>query len=149
LQTLAVLFYTCDFDLTRVGRSIKPEIMSTLDDIMNEMGVKPQGQDSSEDDKRTYTMDDLDDLMAEVESQETRRRAPLTKEIKGQTEVRKTTTRKSATGALDDNDLDSVLDIIINSANRKITEKKNEIGWGVINAVCLINFRDNIFFFQI
>ena len=108
-------------------------LMSTLDDIMNEMGVKSQTQDS-----KNYTMDDLDDLMAEVESQETRRRAPLTKQVKEATSARKTTTRKSPNGALEDNDLDAVLDIIINSANKKNTEKKNEIGWGVINAVCIL-----------
>jgi len=71
--------------------------------------------------------------MAEVESQETRRRAPLTTEVREQG-ARKTTTRKSATGALDDHDLDSVLDTIIHAAGRKLAEKKSEIGWGVINA---------------
>lgn len=85
--------------------------------------------------ERTYSIDDLDDLMAEVESQETRRRAPLTTEIKEHGGARKTTTRKSANGALDDHDLDAVLDTIIHAASRKLAEKKQEIGWGVINAV--------------
>jgi hypothetical protein len=73
--------------------------------------------------------------MAEVESQETRRRAPITTEIREHGGARKTATRKGATGALDDRDLDSVLDTIIHAASRKLAEKKSEIGWGVINAV--------------
>lgn len=136
-----------------------------LDDLMAEMGVAPQSQPAtttsssttshshsshqhqvasprttasafaSDGPERTYTVDDLDDLMAEVESQETRRRAPLTTEVR-EHGARKTTTRKSATGALDDHDLDAVLDTIIHAAGRKLAEKRQEIGWGVINAVC-------------
>ncbi|MCL4419196.1 hypothetical protein M1146_03785 [Patescibacteria group bacterium] len=73
--------------------------MISLDDIMNEMGSAPQNNQSnhdssssSEDDGKVLTLDDLDDLMAEVENQETRRRAPMTNEVK-LTGARKTTTR--------------------------------------------------------
>jgi len=120
-----------------------------LDDLMSEMG-SPQGNNasqthsakkdkkdyssSSEDDhSKVYTLDDLDDLMAEVENQETRRRAPMTNEVKLQG-ARKTTTRKSAKGALDDRDLDNVLDTILHATQMNLATKKHEIGWGVINA---------------
>jgi len=111
--------------------------MISLDDIMSEMGSAPQNNhdssSSSEDDGKVLTLDDLDDLMAEVENQETRRRAPMTNEVK-LTGARKTTTRKSANGALDDRDLDSVLDTILSAASKNLATKKHEIGWGVINA---------------
>lgn len=74
--------------------------MISLDDIMSEMGTPtPQNNQSnrdssssSEEDGKVLTLDDLDDLMAEVENQETRRRAPMTNEVK-LTGARKTTTR--------------------------------------------------------
>jgi len=93
--------------------------MNSLDDIMSELNnISP-----SDNKQKTYTVDDLDYLMSEVENQETRRRAPLTKEVR-ETGVRKTTTRQSPTGALDGNDLDAVLDTIIHAASRKLSEKK-------------------------
>lgn len=48
--------------------------------------------------------------------------------------------RKSANGALDDRDLDNVLDTILSAASRNLATKKHEIGWGVINAVCELKF---------
>jgi len=110
--------------------------MISLDDLMSEMGSPNKNQnDSSSSESRegkVYTVDDLDGLMADLETMESRRRAPMTHEVKTMG-ARKTASRKQATGALDDHDLDNVLDTILQAASKNLAQKKNEIGWGVIN----------------
>eukprot|EP01127_Copromyxa_protea_P005473 TRINITY_DN15401_c0_g1_i1.p1 TRINITY_DN15401_c0_g1~~TRINITY_DN15401_c0_g1_i1.p1 ORF type:complete len:315 (+),score=56.51 TRINITY_DN15401_c0_g1_i1:29-973(+) len=79
-----------------------------------------------------FTLDDLDSLMSDIQSQSTRRRLPGTYEMPKMA-ARKTTARKTATGALDGSDLDSVLDSIMGVASSSITQDKSQLGWGLVD----------------
>lgn len=81
------------------------------------------------------TVDDLDDLVADLEHQEGRRRLPPTGglQVVG---ARKTTSRKTVKGALDGDDLDRIVDEINQHARRSIQQSgaADQLGFGVINA---------------
>jgi len=113
-----------------------------LDDLIAEMtsgGGHQQRQSSSESGSDSsegaggFTLDDLESLMAEVESTEARRREPALVETK-KLGARKTTSRKAVQGAMTGADLDSILETIMGAALKKTETKKHELGWGVVNA---------------
>lgn len=116
-----------------------------LDDLIAEMtsGSPPPAQPSSSDSSsedgggKSFTLEDLDSLMAEVESSETsRRRQPALVDAK-KIGARKTTTRKTVQGALSGQDLDSILDTIMGAASKKLDQHKSALGWGVVSTVSL------------
>jgi len=112
-----------------------------LDDLIAEMtsGSPPPAQPSSSDSSseegggKSFTLEDLDSLMAEVESSETsRRRQPTLVDAK-KVGARKTTTRKTVQGALSGQDLDTILDTIMGAASKKLDQHKSALGWGVVS----------------
>jgi hypothetical protein len=79
-------------------------------------------------------LDELEDLIADIESQASGRlRAPRTAGLRTYG-ARKTTTRKQVKGALDGDDLDRILEEISDSARKKVAGNTETLGFGVINA---------------
>jgi len=116
--------------------------MEDLDDLIPAMtsggGAAKQSSSSSDSSSEAdggsgFTLDDLESLMAEVESTEARRREPALVDAK-KLGARKTTARKAVQGALTGADLDQILDNIMGAALRKTDTTKHELGWGVVNA---------------
>jgi len=109
-----------------------------LDDLINDMvsGTKDNASSASSasegEGHSNFTLDDLDSLMAEVESSETRRRQPAMLESK-KLGARKTVQRKTVQSALDGQDLDAILDTIMGAAAKKAEQDKSSLGWGVVN----------------
>jgi hypothetical protein len=81
-----------------------------------------------------FTLDDLESLMAEVESTEARRREPALVDHGKKLGPRKHTARKTVQGALTGGDLDHILETIMGAALKKTDTSKHELGWGVVNA---------------
>jgi len=100
------------------------------------MGAPLRGSSSSSSDDgdgKSFTLEDLDSLMAEVESSESHRiRQPALNDTK-KLGARKTTTRKAVGGALSGQDLDAILENIMGAAGKKIESSKSELGWGVVS----------------
>lgn len=101
--------------------------------------VKPDHHDesSSEEEEKgggvTIQEDELDSLIADIESQDSRRIRPKTKDFKS-VGARKTTARKKVTSTLDGDALDSILDEIQKVTSERVKENMNKLGWGVVSA---------------
>jgi len=99
--------------------------------------VKKKYDTSSDDDDANappVNLDELEDLIADIESQASGRlRAPRTAGLKAYG-ARKTTTRKQVKGALHGDDLDRILEEISDSAKIKVAGNTETLGFGVINA---------------
>jgi len=116
--------------------------LSSSEEKPKKAPVKKKYADSdSDDDRRTKTNsnqpplnpDDLDDLIADIESQAGGLRAPRTAGLRVYG-ARKTTNRKQVKGALDGDDLDRIFDEISNSAKQKVSGDVDKLGFGVIDA---------------
>jgi hypothetical protein len=97
--------------------------------------VKRKPVESDDDDNAPpFDPNELDDLIADIESQASGRlRGPRTAGLKNYG-ARKTTNRKQVKGALDGDDLDRIFEEISSSAKSKVTGDSDKLGFGVINA---------------